>query len=108
MTLSFKGFKVLEATEGAEGLALARSALRDLILLDVLMPGIDGLTLGKTLAADPVRCRIPVVMLSALGQRTDIAAGLATGVSDYLVKPSSPWELLDRVSELIAATQQAG
>jgi DNA-binding response OmpR family regulator len=73
-----------------------------------MMPGIDGLTVGKTLAADPALCRIPVVMLSALGQGTDIDAGLATGVNDYLVKPFSPWELLDRVGELIAAAQQAG
>jgi CheY-like chemotaxis protein len=108
MTLEFKGYKVLEAAEGAEGLALARSAVPDLILLDVMMPGIDGLTVSKTLAADPVLRRIPVVMLSALGQSTDIEAGLATGVKDYLVKPFSPWALLERVDVLIAAARQAG
>jgi CheY-like chemotaxis protein len=107
MTLEFKGFTVLEASGGAEGLAMARRHKPDLILLDVMMPGIDGLTVGTTLTADPVLNKIPVVMLSALGAPTDIEAGLRTGVQGYLVKPFSPWELLALVDKLIEAAAQA-
>lgn len=102
MTLEFKGFQVIEAGDGEQGLRLARSDHPDLILLDVMMAGMDGLAVGRTLAADPALRHIPVVMLSALGSPADRAAGLASGVRDYLVKPFSPWELLDKVSQLIA------
>ena len=105
MTLEFKGFEVLEAGDGLSGLALARQARPDLILLDVMMPGMDGLTVGKTLAEDPELRRIPVVMLSALGSAADKSAGMASGVRDYLVKPFSPWELLEKVGQLIAAAR---
>jgi DNA-binding response OmpR family regulator len=103
MTLEFKGFTVLEAGNGEEGLALARSAKPDLILLDVMMPGMSGLTVGQVLTQDAVLSKIPVVMLSALGTRADVDAGLQTGVRAYLVKPFSPWELLDLVARLIDA-----
>jgi DNA-binding response OmpR family regulator len=105
MTLEFKGFKVLEAGGGAQGLALARSARPDLILLDVMMPGIGGLAVSTTLAGDPAMSRIPVVMLSAMGQAPDIQAGLDTGARAYLVKPFSPWELLDLVDRLTAQSR---
>jgi CheY-like chemotaxis protein len=67
MTLEFKGYRVLEAGSGEAGIALARTEKPALILLDVTMPGMDGLTASRTFAADPVLGRIPVVMLSALG-----------------------------------------
>jgi len=91
---------VLEAENGERGLAMARSERPDLILLDVMMPGIGGLEVGRTLAADPVLSRIPTVMLSALGACADVDAGMATGVRAYLIKPFSPWALLDMVTEL--------
>jgi CheY-like chemotaxis protein len=100
MTLEFKGFEVLEAADGPQGLAIARARRPALILLDVMMPGVDGLTVSRTLAADPVLGRIPLVMLSALGTPADVQAGLSTGVHAYLVKPFSPWELLDMVERL--------
>jgi len=102
MTLEFKGFKVIEAGDGARGLELARSALPDLILLDVMMPGISGLTVANTLAADPKLRAIPVVMLSALGTSGDVEAGMSTGVRSYLVKPFGPVALLELVGKLIA------
>jgi DNA-binding response OmpR family regulator len=102
MTLEFKGFRVLEASDGEQGLALARSRHPDLILLDVLMPGIGGLSAAKILRADPALCRIPVIMLSALGSASDIDAGLETGASAYLTKPFSPVALLELVARLIA------
>jgi DNA-binding response OmpR family regulator len=105
MTLEFKGFEVIEAGDGQTGLDLARQARPDLILLDVMMPGMDGLTVGKTLSQDPELCHIPVVMLSALGTAADKSAGMASGVQAYLVKPFSPWELLEKVGQLIASAR---
>ena len=106
MTLEFKGFNVIEAGNGPDGLALANKQRPDLILLDVMMPGMDGLTVSRTLLADPDLRRIPVVMLSALGAAGDIEAGKSTGVAEYLVKPFSPWQLLDVVQRLIESTPQ--
>lgn len=102
MTLEFKGFDVIEAGDGPEGLRLARSRAPDLILLDVMMPGMDGLTVARSLADDPQLSRIPTVMLSALGMPADVEAGLGTGVLAYLVKPFSPRELLELVARLTA------
>jgi CheY-like chemotaxis protein len=102
MTLEFKGFKVLEASCGEDGLALAQSGRPDLVLLDVLMPGIGGLGAAKRLRADPALRHIPIIMLSALGSASDIDAGLETGASAYLTKPFSPLALLQLVERLIA------
>ncbi len=107
MTLEFKGFQAIEAGNGPDGLALARSGRPDLILLDVMMPGMDGLTVSRELLADPELRRIPVVMLSALGAADDIEAGRATGVADYLVKPFSPWQLLELVQRLIDSSRES-
>lgn len=108
MTLEFKGHRVLEASGGAEGLAMARHERPDLILLDVMMPGISGLDVAQVLAQDPQLASIPTVMISALGQQADVQTGLASGVRAYLVKPFSPWELLDRIDELTGAALSAG
>lgn len=107
MTLEFKGYRVLEAEGGARGLEMARHEHPDLILLDVMMPGVNGLTVGRTLSVDPALQHIPVIMISALGAERDVEAGLATGVHAYLIKPFSPWELLDRVAELLARPEDA-
>ena len=104
MTLEFKGFRVLEAANGPEGLQLARSQQPDLILLDVMMPGMDGLTVSQTLADDAALQRTPVIMLSALGTADAVQAGLQTGARAYLVKPFSPWELVALVDKLTATT----
>jgi DNA-binding response OmpR family regulator len=103
MTLEFRDFAVLEAASGEEGLALARRERPDLVLLDVMMPGIGGLAAARTMAEDPELCRIPVVMLSALGTAADVDSGLLTGARAYLVKPFSPKQLLELVRELIDA-----
>ncbi len=103
MTLEFKGYQVHEASNGAEGLEAARRHKPDLILLDKMMPGMDGLTLSRTLAADPMVRGIPRVMLSALGMAEDRQAGLEAGVVAYLVKPFSPLELLELVDKLTSA-----
>ena len=103
MTLEFKGYKVHEASHGTEGLEAARLYRPDLILLDKMMPGMDGLTLSRTLAADPLVADIPRVMLSALGMAEDLQAGHEAGATAYLVKPFSPLDLLELVDTLTSA-----
>jgi CheY-like chemotaxis protein len=103
MTLEFKGFLVLEASDGEQGLQLARSRRPDLILLDVMMPGMGGLSAARILRADPALCRIPLILVSAMAMASEIDAGLETGASAYLTKPFSPRALLDLVARLIAA-----
>jgi CheY-like chemotaxis protein len=100
MTLEFKSIDVIEASEGAEGLALARTHHPDIILLDVMMPGVDGLTACDILSADPELSAIPVILISALGRPGDIDAGLERGARAYLVKPFSPWELINLIGQL--------
>jgi len=107
MTLEFEGFEVLEAGNGLDGLGLARRERPDLILLDVMMPGIDGLAVSQTIQSDPQLSSIPVVMLTALDRDGDIEAGLESGVKAYLVKPFGPIELIDTVHQLIDAAKGA-
>jgi DNA-binding response OmpR family regulator len=105
MTLEFEGFDVLEASHGEEGLAMARKHRPDLILLDVMMPGLNGLAVSKTILADEQLRRIPVLMLSALDRDADIDAGLQAGARLYLGKPFGPLELIARVHDLIDQSQ---
>ncbi|MEK8046098.1 response regulator transcription factor [Ideonella margarita] len=105
MTLEFEGFDVLEAGSGPEGLEMAWSKKPDLILLDVMMPGMSGLTVASMLRTDERLKHIPVVMLTALDRESDMEAGLATGAQAYLAKPFSPMELLDVVERLITESQ---
>lgn len=104
LTLEFEGYDVLEASGGEEGLAMVRREKPDLVLLDVMMPGVNGLTVARTLANDPELCDIPVVMLTALDRDSDVEAGLDAGAKVYLAKPFGPLELLERVASLIAAS----
>jgi len=105
MALEYDGYTVLEASEGEQGLALARSHRPDLILLDVMMPGVDGLMVSKTLQADPQLSRIPVIMLTALDRDSDIDAGLEAGARAYLCKPFGPAELLQMIESFILEAQ---
>ena len=84
-----------------EGLRAIEACLPDLILLDVLMPGKDGLTWCAELKGDPRYAGIPIVLLSARGQKLDRERGLALGASDFMSKPYSPIELKRRVVELL-------
>ncbi len=105
MTLEYKGFVALEAESGPGGIDMARIHRPDLILLDVMMPVMNGHSVAKTLAADPVLCRIPVVMLSALAGAQDVEAGLQSGARNYLIKPFSPLALIEVIRRLIEDPQ---
>ena len=102
MTLELEDFELHEAVDGQVGLAQARALRPDLVLLDVMMPGLDGLQVCRAIRADASLRKTRIVMLSARGQADDHSAGLAAGADVYLVKPFSPMGLLDTVAELFA------
>ncbi len=103
-TLKNRGHEVIEATDGARAVELARSQQPDLILLDVMMPVMNGYEAARRISEDPATGHIPVVMLSAKSQRTEICEGLEAGAREYICKPFTPKELADRVAELLAST----
>lgn len=90
-------YRVKVADSGEAGLTLAQTFLPDLILLDILLPGADGLEVCKRLKADPITERIPIIMLTALSEEADIVTGLELGADDYVTKPFSPRVLIARV-----------
>ncbi|MEW6182646.1 MAG: response regulator transcription factor [Bacillota bacterium] len=96
-TLEREGFTVVTTGDGASALELARTRNPDLIVLDVMLPGMDGLSFCQALRADKRLRDLPVIMLSARGGETDKVLGLETGADDYVTKPFSPRELVARV-----------
>lgn len=106
VNFEIEGYDVLTATGGEAGLALARAGSPDVIVLDVMMPGIDGLEVARRLRDDPATKSIPVVMLSAKAQAADVQAGLEVA-DDYITKPFEPLELLERVGALVTRSRAA-
>ncbi|MCM2333225.1 MAG: hybrid sensor histidine kinase/response regulator, partial [Anaeromyxobacteraceae bacterium] len=106
MTLR-RQFKVLTAPDGLRGLELVRRELPDLVVTDLMMPGLDGLGLTRQLREDPATRHVPVIMLSARGELDDRVRGLETGVSLYLTKPFSPRELLTCARRLVRAKEES-
>ena len=104
-TLKRRGYTVLEASAGDMALDLIRQELPDLAVLDVMMPGLTGLEVAQALGADPATSGIPIVMLSAKGQATEIEAGIASGARAYLVKPFRPQELAAQVAEVLMSDE---
>jgi two-component system, OmpR family, response regulator MtrA len=101
-TLRRRGYEIIEASTGESALAQVRDSIPDLVVLDVMMPGLTGLEISRLLAADAATASIPILMLSAMGQAAEIEAGLSSGAHSYLVKPFAPRELADRVAEMLA------
>jgi DNA-binding response OmpR family regulator len=97
------GFDVAHAPDGLAALALAAAAPPDLVVLDLMLPGIDGLEVCRRLRAE--RPDLPVVMLTARGEEEDRIAGLEVGADDYVVKPFSPRELALRVRSVLRRTE---
>lgn len=87
--LGKEGYQLRHAASGETGLRAAREWRPDLVLLDLMLPGIDGLTVCRRLKSDAETARIPVVMLTAKGEESDIVVGLELGADDYIVKPFS-------------------
>jgi len=105
-TLRTAGFEILETREGNNAVAEARQKLPDLLVLDLMLPGMDGLEVCKTLKSDSQTARIPVVMLTARAEEVDRIVGLELGADDYITKPFSPRELVLRVKNILRRTRQ--
>lgn len=104
--LKSEDYRVMTATNGAEGLESARQEKPDLILMDVMMPKLDGFSLAAELRRIGFRC--PILMLTAKGGVEDRVAGLDAGADDYLVKPFSTQELLARVRAALRRIEKSG
>ncbi|GBE14728.1 alkaline phosphatase synthesis transcriptional regulatory protein PhoP [bacterium BMS3Abin14] len=96
-----EGFVVKVARSGEEGLSLASSSRPDIVLLDLMLPGVDGLEVRRRLLADQFTRSIPVVMVTAKRDETDVVVGLELGADDYIVKPFSPKVLVARVKAIL-------
>lgn len=99
--LSKEGYQLTCVGSGEEGLKVAKGSSPDLVLLDLMLPGVDGLDVCKALKGDSKTRHIPVIMLSAKGEEADIVTGLELGADDYLVKPFSPRVLSARVKSVL-------
>src|SRR5688572_27809508 len=104
VNFEMEGYSVITAGDGEEGLAKAQAERPDAVVLDVMMPKMDGLEVARRLKGDPDTESIPIILLSAKAQQADIQAGSATGAEGYLTKPFDPLELLQRVGALIDRT----
>ena len=95
------GFKVRAAANGEDGLKMAAAQTPQLMLLDIMMPGCDGLTVLRRLREAAATKNVPVIMLTAKGEESDIVVGLELGADDYMTKPFSPRELVARVKAML-------
>lgn len=96
--LQYIGYQVVTADNGTEALRIARERSPDLILLDIMMPGMNGCDVCVKLKADPQTAHIPVIFLSALGMAQHVKQGLALGADDYIVKPFEAEALYERIA----------
>ena len=98
-----RGYEVLEGYDGEEGLKLAKEQSPDLIILDVMMPKINGYKIARLLKYDSKYKHIPIIMVTARGQETDKLIGEETGADEYITKPFEFEEVLDCVSKYLEA-----
>ena len=99
--LKREGYQVSASRRGDEGLNLVRNQSPALVLLDLMLPGTDGLSICQQLKADPITRDIPIIIVSAKGEESDVVIGLGLGADDYIAKPFSPRELLARVKAVL-------
>jgi len=103
--LRLRGYDVITAFDGSEGLAKARSERPDLILLDIIMPVMDGMDVCAKLKADKATIRIPIIMFSVLAENLAIVKAHKAGANDYVVKPFNLSALLNKMNRLITNKQ---
>ena len=99
--LKKEGFDVASAADGEEALSMIRRGNFDFLILDLMLPGIQGMELCRILRNDPKTAHIPIIMLTAKGEEVDRILGLETGADDYMTKPFSPRELIARVKAVL-------
>lgn len=104
--LTLEGFTVVEAADGSEGLRLARASRPDLILCDIMLPGLDGHEVLAHVRSSPGTAALPFIFLTAKGEAPDIRAGMNLGADDYLPKPVARADLLDAIRTRLARAAQ--
>jgi DNA-binding response OmpR family regulator len=104
VNFEMEGFAVLTASDGLQGLQAARDSRPDVVISDVMMPHMNGLELVAALGADEGTDDIPIILLSARAQGTDVTEGLDVGADAYVTKPFDPLQLIDQVHLLLSRT----
>lgn len=104
--LKSRGYKTVEAADGQEALDIAKSDSPLLIILDIMLPKIDGLKVCRILKEDPRTKKIPIIMLTALDDEVDKIVGLELGADDYITKPFSPRELIARIGAVMRRIEE--
>lgn len=99
--LAKEGYQVSTAMTGEEAVKMARKVVPDLILLDIMLPGMDGLEVCRLLKHEATTMKVPIIMLTAKGEESDIVTGLEIGADDYMTKPFSPKIVIARVRNII-------
>lgn len=108
INLGKEGYQVICAATGEEAVKKVRAIVPDLIILDLMLPGINGLDVARKLKNDPKTADIPIIMLTAKGEEADIVIGLELGADDYITKPFSPRILLARVKTVLRRRTEKG
>jgi CheY-like chemotaxis protein len=101
VNLEFEGYDVITAADGLEAVEKSSRELPDLVLLDIMMPRMDGWTARAEMLKDPRTAEIPVIFLSARAQQADLRKGYEAGVAAYVTKPFEPVELLDLIEQIL-------
>lgn len=104
--LEKEDFQVWEAEDGLQGIKLAKMKKPDLLILDLMMPGVDGLEVCRTLKGSNLTSALPIIMLTARSEEVDKLIGLELGADDYMTKPFSPRELVARVKAVLRRSQK--
>ena len=105
-SLGMEGYEVLTALDGEQALEKARAEKPDLIVLDIMMPKLDGYETCKALKSNPETKDIPVILLSAKGRNVDQKVGFEVGADDYITKPFSPRKLVERINAILGQTSR--
>jgi two-component system alkaline phosphatase synthesis response regulator PhoP len=100
-SLGMEGYEVLTALDGEQALERLKSDKPDLIVLDIMMPKVDGYEVCRTIKTNPETQHIPVILLSAKGRNVDQKMGFDVGADDYITKPFSPRKLVERINALL-------
>lgn len=105
-SLKHEGYQVFTAANGLEGIRKALNEAPDLIILDVMLPGLDGFEICHRLRSEPDTANLPILMFSAKAQEMDKNTGLLVGADDYLTKPAAPASIVSHVEALLAKKKQ--
>ncbi len=105
VNFEIEGFDVVCARDGDEGFAMAQELQPDVVISDIMMPRRDGLQLLSDLKSDPRTENLPVILLSAKAQKSEVEHGLVMGADDYITKPFDPIQLIDRLNAVVGKSK---